>query len=75
MSFPSRYLSLTTDVLCQVPLDWQNPTQDARAILAIIKLPATDMEDYRGPMFFNPGKVFISQSSLIFGCGTADIQR
>ncbi|KFY96087.1 hypothetical protein V498_02908 [Pseudogymnoascus sp. VKM F-4517 (FW-2822)] len=38
-----------------VPLDWLDPSDDARAIIAIIRLPATDLDDYRGPVFFNPG--------------------
>ncbi|KFY02207.1 hypothetical protein O988_02320 [Pseudogymnoascus sp. VKM F-3808] len=38
-----------------VPLDWLDPSDDARAIIAIIRLRATDLDDYRGPAFFNPG--------------------
>ncbi|KFY31230.1 hypothetical protein V493_01285 [Pseudogymnoascus sp. VKM F-4281 (FW-2241)] len=38
-----------------VPLDWLDPSDDARAIIAIIRLRATDLDDYRGPVFFNPG--------------------
>lgn len=38
-----------------VPLDWLNPSDDARAIIAVIRLPASDKSDYRGPVFTNPG--------------------
>ncbi|KAK3335899.1 TAP-like protein-domain-containing protein [Cercophora scortea] len=41
-----------------VPMDWQDPTEDLRVVLAIIRLraaTATNTSDYRGPVFFNPG--------------------
>lgn len=38
-----------------VPLDWQDPSDDLRAYLAIIKYPAKSTSDYRGPVFINPG--------------------
>ena len=38
-----------------VPLDWLEPSNDQRVALAIIKLPARDLEDYKGPVFINPG--------------------
>ncbi|KFY37283.1 hypothetical protein V494_04825 [Pseudogymnoascus sp. VKM F-4513 (FW-928)] len=38
-----------------VPLDWLDPSDSTRAIIAIIRLRATDVDDYRGPVFFNPG--------------------
>lgn len=39
-----------------LPVDWLNPTDDDRVILAIARLPAVDKDDdYRGPVFFNPG--------------------
>ncbi|KAH8655858.1 Alpha/Beta hydrolase protein [Xylariales sp. PMI_506] len=38
-----------------VPMDWLDPSDDQRVTLAVIKLPAADREDYRGPVFFNPG--------------------
>ncbi|OBT56517.1 hypothetical protein VE04_04263 [Pseudogymnoascus sp. 24MN13] len=38
-----------------VPLDWLDPSESARAIIAVIRLRATDLGDYRGPVFFNPG--------------------
>ncbi|KAK7750156.1 hypothetical protein SLS62_007907 [Diatrype stigma] len=39
-----------------VPLDWQDPRDDARVVLAISKLRATAAgTDYRGAVFFNPG--------------------
>jgi len=47
-----------TDFQCarlDVPLDWLDPSDDSRVILAIIKLPAADLTDYKGPVFTNPG--------------------
>ncbi|KAK3989955.1 TAP-like protein-domain-containing protein [Cladorrhinum sp. PSN332] len=38
-----------------VPMDWQDPSNEKRVILAIIRLRATNLTDYRGPVFFNPG--------------------
>jgi pimeloyl-ACP methyl ester carboxylesterase len=35
-------------------LDWLQPSEDERVILAIIKLPASDFETYKGPVFINP---------------------
>ena len=39
----------------KVPLDWLQPFEDERVVLAIIKLPASDVETYKGPVFINPG--------------------
>ncbi|KAL1878107.1 hypothetical protein VTK73DRAFT_8068 [Phialemonium thermophilum] len=38
-----------------VPMDWQDPTDDERVVLAIIRLRAKNRTDYRGPVIFNPG--------------------
>ncbi|KAK4167179.1 Alpha/Beta hydrolase protein [Cladorrhinum sp. PSN259] len=38
-----------------VPMDWQDPSEENRVVLAIIRLGATNLTDYRGPVFFNPG--------------------
>jgi hypothetical protein len=41
-----------------MPLDWQQPTEEHRVILAVIRLRAAvapTSPDYRGPLFFNPG--------------------
>lgn len=41
-----------------LPKDWLDPSDDDRVILAIARLPASSSsnnEDYRGPVFFNPG--------------------
>ncbi|OTB09810.1 hypothetical protein K445DRAFT_71553 [Daldinia sp. EC12] len=40
-----------------VPMDWLGPSDDARArvILAVIRLRAVELDDYRGPIFINPG--------------------
>ncbi|KAI2615316.1 alpha/beta-hydrolase [Hypoxylon sp. NC1633] len=40
-----------------VPMDWLNPSDDGRerVVLAVIRLRATELDDYKGPIFFNPG--------------------
>ncbi|KAI0599616.1 alpha/beta-hydrolase [Biscogniauxia sp. FL1348] len=38
-----------------VPMDWLDPSDSERVILAVIRLRATERDDYRGPVFFNPG--------------------
>ncbi|KAH8587687.1 TAP-like protein-domain-containing protein [Bisporella sp. PMI_857] len=38
-----------------VPLDWIDPSDELRASIAIIRYNATDRENYRGPVFINPG--------------------
>ncbi|KAH8651115.1 TAP-like protein-domain-containing protein [Xylariales sp. PMI_506] len=38
-----------------VPLDWLDPSEEERVILAVIRLKAKANDDYRGPVFINPG--------------------
>ncbi|EPE06209.1 alpha beta hydrolase fold family [Ophiostoma piceae UAMH 11346] len=38
-----------------VPMDWLEPTDDLRVVLAVVRLRATDKDNYHGPIFFNPG--------------------
>ncbi|KAI1765668.1 alpha/beta-hydrolase [Hypoxylon sp. FL1150] len=40
-----------------VPMDWLSPSEDAheRVVLAVMRLRATELDDYKGPIFFNPG--------------------
>ncbi|KAB8289997.1 hypothetical protein EYC80_010324 [Monilinia laxa] len=38
-----------------LPLDWLDLSNPSKITLAVIKLPATDLADYRGPVFTNPG--------------------
>lgn len=38
-----------------LPVDWLDPTEDDRIVLAIARLRAVETDDYRGPVFFNPG--------------------
>lgn len=38
-----------------VPLDWLAHSDEARVVPAIIKLLATDLKYYKGPVFINPG--------------------
>lgn len=39
----------------KVPLNWIDPDEAQRVILAVIKLNATETEDYRGSVLINPG--------------------
>lgn len=36
-------------------MDWLDPSDGSRVVLAVMRLRATNMTDYRGPVFFNPG--------------------
>lgn len=38
-----------------LPVDWLDPTEDDRVVIAVARLRATETHDYRGPVFFNPG--------------------
>lgn len=38
-----------------VPMDWLDPSDDQRVILAIARLRATETEHHQGSVFFNPG--------------------
>ncbi|KAJ3561795.1 hypothetical protein NPX13_g8806 [Xylaria arbuscula] len=38
-----------------LPMDWLDPTDEERVIIAVMRLRATDTSDYRGPVIFNPG--------------------
>ena len=38
-----------------VPMDWLDPTDDKRVVLAVSKIRATDTDNYKGVAFFNPG--------------------
>ncbi|OAA64580.1 hypothetical protein SPI_03227 [Niveomyces insectorum RCEF 264] len=38
-----------------VPMDWLDPTDEERVVLAVIRLSAVRRDDYRGAVFFNPG--------------------
>ncbi|ROW04783.1 hypothetical protein VMCG_04895 [Cytospora schulzeri] len=39
----------------EVPMDWLKPEDDQQVVIAIARLPATETNDYKGPVFFNPG--------------------
>ncbi|PVH82334.1 alpha/beta-hydrolase [Cadophora sp. DSE1049] len=39
----------------ELPLDWLDPSDPRRATLAIIRYNATDIANYNGPVFINPG--------------------
>lgn len=53
----------------QVPMDWQNPSEEERVILGVMKRPAKTTENLMPPLFINPG---VSYSSWI---GRHDIDR
>lgn len=55
LEWHSCYDGLYDCARLDVPLDWLNPNNDDRVILAIARLRATDEKDYKGPVFFNPG--------------------
>ncbi|KAK8093672.1 hypothetical protein PG997_000357 [Apiospora hydei] len=38
-----------------VPLDWQDPSEKERVVLAVIRSKAKTQKDYKGPVFLNPG--------------------
>ncbi|KAI0137448.1 TAP-like protein-domain-containing protein [Xylariales sp. AK1849] len=38
-----------------VPLDWLDPSDEERVVLAVIRAPAKTQENYGGPVFINPG--------------------
>ncbi|EFX01232.1 alpha beta hydrolase fold family [Grosmannia clavigera kw1407] len=38
-----------------LPMDWVEPSDRQRVYLAVIRLPAKTRQDYRGPVFVNPG--------------------
>ncbi|KAK8078468.1 alpha/beta-hydrolase [Apiospora saccharicola] len=38
-----------------VPLDWQEPTDEERVVLAVIRSKAKTQQNYKGPVFVNPG--------------------
>jgi hypothetical protein len=36
-------------------MDWQQPSDELRVVLAIVRKPATNTTGYRGPVIVNPG--------------------
>ncbi|KAK5626704.1 hypothetical protein RRF57_002419 [Xylaria bambusicola] len=38
-----------------LPMDWLDPTDEERVVIAIMRLRVTETHDYRGPVIFNPG--------------------
>ncbi|KAK8134814.1 alpha/beta-hydrolase [Apiospora sp. TS-2023a] len=41
--------------ISKVPLDWQEPSDEERVVLAVIRSKAKTQQDYKGPVFVNPG--------------------
>ncbi|KAF7925507.1 uncharacterized protein EAE98_006732 [Botrytis deweyae] len=39
----------------EVPLDWLEPTNSSKVVLAVLRKNATSKVDYKGPLFVNPG--------------------
>ncbi|TEB34822.1 alpha/beta-hydrolase [Coprinellus micaceus] len=54
----------------QVPLDYSDP-KGRKAAIALIRKPPTNKENYRGPVFFNPGGPGGSGVDLIQSIGDA----
>lgn len=38
-----------------LPMNWQDPGSAGRVVIAVVRLPAKNLADYKGPVFFNPG--------------------
>jgi hypothetical protein len=55
-------------------MDWLDPTDNQRVVLAVIRLPATDHNNYGGPVFFNPGVSSSARCHKMARLGTADRQ-
>lgn len=36
-------------------MDWLEPSDDRRVVLAVSRIRATDKSNYKGPVIFNPG--------------------
>lgn len=36
-------------------MDWVDPSDDQRVVLAITRIPAVNKTDYLGPVILNPG--------------------
>lgn len=54
-----------------VPLDWQDPMDKRRAVLAILRRNATDTSNYLGPLFVNPGGPGGSAVEMVRDAGEA----
>ena len=46
-------------------MDWQNPTEDQRVVLGVMKRPAKTKDNPMPPLFINPG---VSLFFPNFGC-------
>lgn len=46
----------------QVPMDWQNPSEEQRVVLGVMKRPAKTTENLMPPLFINPG---VSYSAVL----------
>lgn len=66
----SQALDILAQRICQVPLDYSDPT-GRQAAIALIRKPATAQEDYRGPVLFNPGGPGTSGVSTVLSLGDA----
>lgn len=59
MILSPKVTKIYTESLIQVPLNWLEPTDDDRVVLAVIRAPAKNRKDYRGPVFVNPGVSYL----------------
>ncbi|RDW82867.1 hypothetical protein BP6252_03979 [Coleophoma cylindrospora] len=55
LQWHSCYDDAFTCARLDVPLDWLDPSEEKRVVLAVIRLEAKNKLDYKGPVFINPG--------------------
>ncbi|KAH8176000.1 alpha/beta hydrolase fold domain-containing protein [Sarocladium implicatum] len=53
-----------------LPMDWQEPSDALRVVLAVVRKPALNTTDYRGPIIVNPGGSGGSGISYVRNFGT-----
>lgn len=54
LKFPSREDD-GANWLRKLPMNWLEPSDDRRVVVAVSRIRATDKSNYKGPVFFNPG--------------------
>lgn len=40
-------------------MDWLDPKDDERVVIAVLKYPAAEREEYKGALFTNPGEIVV----------------
>ncbi|KAI8190027.1 hypothetical protein K4K54_012610 [Colletotrichum sp. SAR 10_86] len=49
----------------KLPMNWLEPSDDRRVVVAVSRIRATDKSNYKGPVFFNPGEIIGENHDLI----------